>query len=153
MRKIKLYIVLVVLVVFAARNIAGCQYSLKRITNNISCSFVSGVSYGVGETLVHHHAVSRFASLPPTHFFGSRSWERKYKNYPIDARSKFPGSKTVLVFVTDGYHLSRTIMRASFNLSTVLYKPPRKKWHRVVDFCILQGAFMIGFHLEKMILE
>ncbi len=49
-------------------------------------------------------------TLPPTHFFGKQSWRRKYKNHDPAQGPAFPLSTTALVFLTDGWHLCKTIM-------------------------------------------
>src|SRR5690348_17390301 len=47
------------------------------------------------------------------------SWKLKYRNFDAgDLRPAFPGAKTWLVGLTDGYHLTRTIYRAA-NLATI----------------------------------
>lgn len=46
----------------------------------------------------------------------SLSWKNKYRDWPTDKRERFPGSKSVLVWATDGEHLTRMIS----NTSTVI---------------------------------
>jgi hypothetical protein len=119
----------------------------------LTLNAAAGFSYGVGETLVHHHSTSVFESTAPKSFWGSRSWERKYRNYPQDQGAKFVGSKTILAWTQDGYHLSRTTQRVLMNISTVTYRPPTRKWHKIIDFAILQVVFSAGFHLSQLTLR
>lgn len=151
-RKIKITIVVVALILFALKSHLGCQsYRIDRIFLTSSLTVVGGFSYGVGETLIHHHSTSVFSGAPQTSFFGSRSWERKYRNYPHNKAERFPGSKTILVGATDGYHLSRTLSNLSRTMSIVTYKPPPKRWHKIIDFAIIQASFSAGFHLSQII--
>ena len=46
------------------------------------------------------------------------SFKNKYKDWPNDMRAKFPGSKTILVAFTDGYHLTRMVKNTG-NLVTI----------------------------------
>jgi hypothetical protein len=154
MTKVKYIIVICCILLSAIRSIVGCQgYKVNRLFTGTALNTMSGFSYGVGETLIHHHGTSIFASAPPTSFWGNRSWERKHRNYPLDQRPKFLGAKTFLAWTQDGYHLSRTTHRVLMNVSVVTYRPPQKKWHRVIDFIILQGAFSAGFHLSQLTLR
>lgn len=47
------------------------------------------------------------------------SWTNKYKNYPADKRAKFFGSKTFLVFLTDGWHLMQFFMLTCFTVASI----------------------------------
>ena len=154
MREIKVILVVLALMLFLFRVfVSGQSYKIDRIYLNLGLNTMAGVSYGIGETLVHHHSSSVFSSADETSFWGSQSWLRKYRNYPLDTRAKFPGAKTILAWTQDGYHASRTTQRVLMNVSTVMYRPPRKKWHKIVDFAILQLGFSAGFHLSQLILR
>jgi len=62
------------------------------------------------DTLAHHHAVSVFKNHDTMAFFGANSWVRKYKDFNPIAGRKHIGSKTWLVWTTDGWHLFQFFM-------------------------------------------
>jgi len=123
--------------------------------------FIAGLSNGLHETILHHYSSSRLPQqgekwhdwLNP----GS-SWELKYKDWPDDKRAAFPGSKTVLVFLTDAYHLTKFIYHGCIRAALVivlisfigqLYHWTRlKRWlYGVAIWFIAAGIQAIGFHL------
>lgn len=93
------------------------------------------ISHAVMWVLYFRHEVSIFRKAKPTGFFGKESWKRKYKErqgilkkkegkelqladenswyydfFNIKYKEAFPGSATVFVFITDGYHFVQFIM-------------------------------------------
>lgn len=89
----------------------------KALTNNdltlIGLQLISGFSNGLHESIQSRHWGSgKF-------WDNSISWKNKYKDWDGgDHRAKFPGSKTVLVGFTDGYHLTNLISNAA-NIGTL----------------------------------
>ena len=69
----------------------------------------SGFADGTNQAIVHHRLGQGKA------FWDFKtSWKRKYKNFDGgDLRPRFPGSKTVFVGATDGFHLTRAIQRSA----------------------------------------
>lgn len=51
------------------------------------------------------------------------TWRNKYKNEDPQQGEKFFLSTTVLVFLTDRWHLSKTLMVLCFLLTALCYKP------------------------------
>ncbi len=79
-----------------------------------ACQFLAGSADGINQALVHHDlgAGNSFWDF-------QISWKNKYRNFDKgDSRPAFFGSKSVLVFTTDGYHLTRAIDR-SFSLCSL----------------------------------
>jgi len=124
------------------------QYRPGRIAHNLGMSFVSGMSDGIGDNLQFKYDQTIFVNNPK--FWNPEiSWKNKYKDWPTDKRAKFPMSTTSLVFLTDGWHLSRTISRTSFRISTITYKQPEKDikiWHKIADFSLMFLSYSIGWH-------
>lgn len=97
----------------------------------------------------HWYFHGRKSTLPPFSFWGAESWNRKYKRgrwgnvagvpaepnkyylvaapdnwyyslFRIDYREKFPLSATVLVFLTDGFHLVQWVFIKCLILAMVV---------------------------------
>ena len=71
--------------------------------------FVSGFADGTNQAIVHHRLGEG------TDFWDIRySWKNKYEDFDKgDTRAAYPGSKTWLVFTTDGFHLTRFVGRSA----------------------------------------
>jgi len=70
----------------------------------------------------------------------SVSWKNKYKNGDPSQGPRFFGSETFLVFLTDGWHLSKTLMILCFSGAIVSYTPLLGTWLDVVLFYTLFGT-------------
>jgi hypothetical protein len=68
---------------------------------------LGGMSYGLKETVSHHYGAfaERFPQANPLWWNPALSWQQKYEGGIQAQGSAFWGSTTVLVFVTDAYHL------------------------------------------------
>lgn len=80
----------------------------------------------------------------------SVSWENKYWDVESgNYNSRFPLSKTALVWATDGWHLSKTMQLTFMQMSVVSYKQP-EKWHwKLADVLIMKLAFSAGWNLAN----
>ena len=65
---------------------------------------VSGVAKGYNQAIIHHHYGRGNQFWDKT-----VSWQNKYKDYPTDQSAAYFGSKSILVFTTDGQHLTQAI--------------------------------------------
>jgi hypothetical protein len=74
-------------------------------------------------------------------FNGSVSWLNKYKNKDTKQGPAFPFAMGPLVFLTDMWHLCKTLMLICFSLAIVFYKPI----FGVVDFFIFWNYFGVIF--------
>lgn len=73
-------------------------------------------------------------------FWGERSWWRKYKG--LDAtKEAFPGSTTIFVFLTDGYHFCQFLFTILFCISAVSYEREFGFWIGSYHF----GWFIIHY--------
>lgn len=68
---------------------------------------VAFAAYAAMATLLFHYEKSVFSLLSEQFWNPKKSWKNKWK-IP-DEKEKFPGSTTIFVFVTDGYHLMQFI--------------------------------------------
>ena len=75
----------------------------------------------VMDILQHHHGKSIFKNTHPHSFWGSKSWVRKYKNNDPKQGAKFFGSTTILVFLTDGWHLCQLLMFLSYEVAVAIH--------------------------------
>ncbi len=130
-----------------------------------SSMFVSGMLDGTTESLSFHYNNGfkvHFPKINNQFWDPSVSWQNKYTNGNPDLGAKFPGSTTVFVCTTDGYHLLRALKRSVDGLTLAYYinesvqkinscpeyKHGRKKWkNTVVDFLILTAIRSAGFNL------
>lgn len=105
--------------------------------------FIAGAADGANQAIVYHGAGKG------SHFWDySTSWKNKYRNYPTDQRASFPGSKTWLVGITDGNHLTRMINR-SFSLGSVMIAMNKgERWSEIIKEIIISSAInRIGFSI------
>lgn len=131
--------------------------SWTKITRNdvlvASFMLLAGSADAVNQALIHHQL-----GLGNQFWDTKLSWKNKYKDYDNgDYGPKFFGSKDILVGLTDGFHLTRTIDRsftvASIAVSAVDLKQYRKqdRWKVIARKLILstlfnRGAFIIIFN-------
>lgn len=112
-------------------------------------SFALGVAcYGVSQLIMHQKL--RWLK-DDTGFWGAKSWKRKWKlaegfsrEVVETGKERFPGSSTIFVFLTDGYHLMQFFFIILFSISAVSYEP---LFGRLIDGCIYWGTWHICFWL------
>jgi len=71
----------------------------------------------VMDVLAHDYHTSVFRRLNPRFWDADESWKNKYKEGTTEER--FPLSSTVLVFLTDGWHLSQFTFHSSWQLAVI----------------------------------
>lgn len=78
---------------------------------SLGAMFVSGMADGLNQTLeFHYNDFQRvFPKANPQYWNPAISWTNKYKYGNYLAGSRFPGSTTLFVGWTDGYHMTRTV--------------------------------------------
>ncbi len=110
-------------------------------------SAVSGASWGIHETSVHH--ANRFPESWNKQFWDNNlSWRNKYQDGNKNLGPKYWGSTTFLAWTTDSKHLFGTIHRASLFAAglTITIGEKRKWWHYAADIGLSYVAFTAGFH-------
>lgn len=120
--------------------------------------FLSGMAYGLHETLVHHPGA--FAERYPQAGLYWRaaddcddrtkeSWVLKYKDHNPQAGPAFIGSTTALVFLTDAKHLFSSLHLWLMVAGVVLASP--RFTRRPLDMAALFFGLVVlraaGFHL------
>jgi hypothetical protein len=113
---------LLILLWLATAIASYCQYSdeelrrihRKKITNYAitgSMMFLSGAADGLNQALMYQYDGFKkmFPHSNDQFWKPAMSGANKYKNGDPAQGAKFPGSRTWLVFLTDGYHLTRFI--------------------------------------------
>lgn len=133
----------------------------KRIKNYAvtgTLMLFSGAADGVNQALMYQYP--GFKKVFPNandHFWKpAMSGANKYKNGDPNQGARFPGSKTWLVFVTDGYHLTRfadhLFMSGAIAFKIAGYE--KKKWYKYlmeaagywlvnrVGFCLTYNRFI-----------
>ena len=126
------------------------SYNWKRATLGAGLCAVSGASWGLHETLVHHYSRfdRRFPHANPGYWDPRESWRNKYEQGDPALGPDFTGSTTFLAWTTDAKHLAASIHRGTLFGSAVVitlgeYKPP---WHYLLDAGICFVGFSLGFH-------
>lgn len=116
--------------------------------------FISGASDGVSQTLAFHYQYfeNDFPDAPQSYWNPDSSWYNKWANGDPNQGEAFPGSSTMFVWTTDGYHLFRTISKTSLVsgicFGTVINVYDQKKWWvYATDFLLYSVAYSAGFHL------
>ena len=108
----------------------------KRVNNYVitgSLTLLSGAADGFNQALVYRYAgVKRvFPNINDRFWWPVKSAYNKYKNCDPSQGAAFPGSKTWLVFLTDGYHLTRfadhLFMSGAVAFKIAGYE--KKKWY------------------------
>ena len=108
----------------------------KRIANYAitgTLTLLSGASDGLNQALMYQYKGFKkvFPHANDQFWKPSKSGANKYKNGDPKQGPRFPGSKTWLVFVTDGYHLTR-FADHFFMTGAVVFKITgyeKKKWY------------------------
>lgn len=76
------------------------------ITIVIAGSLLSGFCKAVQDTLDHHYQSSVFEPLSANYWNPEISWKNKYRDWDAgDQRAAFIGATTILVSLTDAWHL------------------------------------------------
>lgn len=104
--------------------------------------FIAGAADGANQAIVYHHAGIG------THFWDyNTSWKNKYKDYDHDhVTAAFPFSKSLLVGLTDGNHLTRMINR-SFSLGSVMIAMSEgERWSEIIKEILISSLInRLGF--------
>ena len=110
---------------------------------------VGGTSDAVVEVLRHDYpAFKRTFNLSDTYWNPAVSWRNKWKDGDPAKGEAFPGSSTVFVFTTDGYHLMRSINHGAIMAAIVIKIGHKQKWYwYAADLLSYSAFYSIGFNL------
>lgn len=118
----------------------------------IACLFaiLAGICNSIMDVTQLHYSTSIFSNFK-TKWFAKDSWRNKYKNRDKKQGPLFPGSTTIFVFVTDGWHFFQSLMVTFFILMALFYKPlihlQWKGLELLVSFIILKILYSLTFEL------
>jgi hypothetical protein len=116
--------------------------------------FLGGAAKGFNETLQFHwksfHA--QFPKANPNWFNPAVSWRNKYENDDPNNSANFPLSTSVLVFLTDQYHLNNFINRGAITAALVIKIGEKKKRfsYYVKDFLFYTACYQAGWSLTYL---
>jgi hypothetical protein len=129
----------------------GQQREFKLIEEipSMSTMFLAGAFNGVSQDVLflYNEFENTFPNTYPQFWDPSISWVNKYKNQDPLQGARFPGSTTILVGTTDGYHAmlsSRDIMIVT---SIALSSKSRSWKHFLKKTAVYTLAYSAGFHL------
>lgn len=100
---------------------------------------LSGICKAIVDTISHHYDESIFSKLNPFYWNPDISWKNKYKNKESGKESFFL-SKTLLVSLTDAWHLFGLLERIFIFLSVFLIG-------KLYLLALLYGTFTTSFHI------
>jgi hypothetical protein len=113
---------------------------------------VSGLQFVAGFFDGWHEAINSYHWGSGKWFWDAKtSWKNKYKDYDNGVTyERYFFSKNLLVFTTDGYHLTRTLNRATNLVSLVIVRNDWKRgWRYLLRKAILlSAANRAGFYLS-----
>ncbi len=113
--------------------------------------FTAGAAKGFNETLQFHWKAFRhkYPGANPKWFNPAISWKNKYQNNNPIAGAKFPLSTSLLVMVTDQYHLNNFINRVSWGTALVIKVGEKKKPIKqyLLDLLYYTACHQAGFAL------
>ena len=106
----------------------------------LSLVYVSGASKGTADYLQFHYSGNNQFLNPDL------SWRNKWKNGDPAQGEAFPGSSTIFVSFTDGWHLCNTVNKYTCIAAIVIrinHKQPAI--HYLYDFLAFTLAYSAGF--------
>jgi hypothetical protein len=131
------------------------QYKVKPAP--VALTFVSGAFDGWNQQIQFHYwdFKKTFPNANDKFWDPAISWRNKYEydNEGNIQGEKFPFSSTALVFLTDGYHLTRTTYKLTGTVGAVWLMGEKKKWYYYIfDALIYSVARGLGFHFTYTVL-
>lgn len=112
---------------------------------------IAGFFNACMDTIAHHYDTSIFVDKNELFYNPAKSWANKWtidSDGSITLEERFFLSSTLLVWVTDFWHLSKTMMITFIILSILVYQAKREKLVMyLIDFVLLRGSFVLIFHL------
>lgn len=107
---------------------------------------LAAILNAVMDILSYRYDLSVFSKYPKLNQFTqpALSWQNKWKNGDRKQGERFFGSSTFLVWTTDAWHLSKTLMLACISIAIVTYSPII---HPIVDAIAYWIVFGIVFEL------
>lgn len=115
----------------------------------VSAMFLAGALNGVNQDLLfhYHEFQNTFPNANPEFWDPELSWRNKYMNGDPAQGEAFPGSSTIFVAATDGYHA--TVAGRNLMITTAICLGPRTKgWKPFAKRTLLYTlSYSLGFEL------
>jgi len=115
----------------------------------VTTMFLAGALNGVNQDLLFHYYEfqNTFPNANPEFWDPSISWRNKYENGDPLQGEAFPGSSTIFVGVTDGYHAT-VAGRNLMITTTICLSPKTKGWRPFVKKTLLYSlSYGLGFEM------
>lgn len=109
--------------------------------------FLSGIFNSIMDVLSFRYHTSVFRSLNSDFWNPELSWRNKWKNGDPTHGERFPGSSTVFVSLTDGWHLAKSLMLTSITLTIITVEHYTPMINYIADFIIYRTIFGVAFNL------
>lgn len=106
--------------------------------------FLTGCLNGLMDAVSFHSKLAKYSFWK-----FEESWKKKYKEGEPKKGRKFFGSRTIFVFLTDGWHLTKSLMKFCFLIAIIIHNPIYS-WY--IELPILWISFQLGFHLTYTII-
>ena len=104
---------------------------------------MAAIFVAVMDKISFHYNDSIFSKLNELFWNPKESWRNKWKKGTTD-KERFPLSSTVLVGLTDAWHLFKSLAFSSMIAAVVLYEPV---FGPLIDLAIMRvGIYPIFFH-------
>lgn len=119
---------------------------------------LAAVAYAISQLQMHGKL------MYPGQFWDLDSWELKYANdegvlvrapknwyysyFKIKYKERFPLSATLLVALTDGYHLMQLIMKLTLCVAVITYKPIIGLYIDAILYYVVFGGFFTLFYKQ-----
>lgn len=131
------------------------KYCLKENKNSyllvLSTTFLAGMLNGVNQDLQFHYweFARTFPRANENFWNPAISWKNKHEwRDGVIVGEKFPLSRSLFVFTTDGKHITDTGGRLLTTASIIFSYNKKKNWkHYLLDAAILTVVRNLGFHL------
>lgn len=103
---------------------------------------IAGICKAVSDLLAGQHSKSIFPN--DIWWIKGLSWKNKWRGGDPKNGERFPGSSTVFVWLTDGWHFFNMVQYTAMILAVVSYFPVYGFWY---DALILKAIFTITFEV------
>jgi len=126
-----------------------CQAQFRKHIPSGAALLLAGAADGIAESVKWHYDSfdKRFNAYDP-YWDPNISWKNKYLNNDPLQGPKFPGSTTMFVWVTDGYHMTRMVKNTSMVGAVVIHPWKKQKWYwYLIEFVSYYVTYNIGFTL------
>ena len=101
----------------------------------------SGLSEAVMDTLQFHYYKSPFAKYNHQFWNPQLSWRNKYKKGDPSLGPKFPGSTTIFVSLTDGWHLFKLLRNLFLFVGLCLIAIPCLNINYIIIYYLINLLF------------